>query len=308
MFVATIMRSLFINCVPLFLMLSGYLMNTKKVTKEYFLKLKDVLLVYVLSTLVIFGYKMLLLHEQHSFLEIVQNILSYQQYSWYIEMYIGLYLLIPFLNLIWNNLNGHKEKLLLIGIIIFITTVPSVTNSMDWIVFPDWWIDIYPITYYFVGAYLCEYKGNLKISLGKGMCLFVVVTILSGAFSYYKSYGRTFIWGTWNAYGGIMTFLTSVLAFIVILLVKTDKWPNWLKKVIKGISLLSLPIYLTSCVADNIIYKWLNNNVVNVTDRFFYYIPVLCMVFVISLICAILVEGGNKGINKIIGIVKPTKY
>ena len=30
-------------------------------------------------------------------------------------------------------------------------------------IIPDWWVNIYPLTYYFLGCYLREYKFNLRI-------------------------------------------------------------------------------------------------------------------------------------------------
>ena len=35
-------------------------------------------------------------------------------YSWYIEMYLGLFLLIPFLNILYNNLASQRHKQILV--------------------------------------------------------------------------------------------------------------------------------------------------------------------------------------------------
>ena len=44
-------------------------------------------------------------------------------YAWYIEMYIGLFLLIPFLNLAYNNLPSRKSKLVLLVTLIGLTSL-----------------------------------------------------------------------------------------------------------------------------------------------------------------------------------------
>ena len=46
----------------------------------------------------------------HKNINIFWNIVNFQQYSWYVNMYIGLFILIPFLNTIWQNLKTEKQK------------------------------------------------------------------------------------------------------------------------------------------------------------------------------------------------------
>lgn len=110
MYIATIMRQGFMICVPLFIMLTGYLMHRKQISLRYFVGIKRVLMVYVLCTICILIYKIFGLKEKLSALDMIFNITSYQQYSWYIEMYIGLFLLIPFLNVLYRSLSGKREK------------------------------------------------------------------------------------------------------------------------------------------------------------------------------------------------------
>lgn len=51
MYIATVMRTAFRVCVPLFLMLSGYLMNRKKASREYYFKLTRIIGEYVLASI-----------------------------------------------------------------------------------------------------------------------------------------------------------------------------------------------------------------------------------------------------------------
>ena len=50
MYVATVMRSFFRICVPLFLLLSGYLMGSKRPTKSYYGKLPRIIGEYLLAS------------------------------------------------------------------------------------------------------------------------------------------------------------------------------------------------------------------------------------------------------------------
>ena len=50
-------------------------------------------------------------HMTYTFKEAVLSFFDFTaaQYAWYVEMYIGLFLLIPFLNLIYNNLKSQRQ-------------------------------------------------------------------------------------------------------------------------------------------------------------------------------------------------------
>ena len=102
--------------VPLFLLLTGYLMRKKELSKKYYSGIKKTLSIYILASLACLIYKVLFLNMNYSLFGIIKDILGFSlaKYSWYIEMYIGLFLLIPFLNLIYNNLKTKKEKQTLI--------------------------------------------------------------------------------------------------------------------------------------------------------------------------------------------------
>ena len=53
MLVMVIMRTLFMTCIPLFLMLTGYLMNKKKLNLKYFKGIIKTLTIYILAKILI---------------------------------------------------------------------------------------------------------------------------------------------------------------------------------------------------------------------------------------------------------------
>jgi len=59
------------------------------------------------------------------------NLLGYHQYSWYVNMYIGCFLLIPFLNLLWNSLSSQESRRILVIVLLVLTALPSVLNVYD---------------------------------------------------------------------------------------------------------------------------------------------------------------------------------
>src|SRR5699024_2544206 len=96
------------------------------------------------------------------------------KYAWYINMYIGLALLIPFLNRLWQGLTSRREFHFLLLVLFIISAIPSFWNLVPnlqqtkVVYFPDYWRVTYPLLYYFLGVYIRRYavKVSWKICLG----------------------------------------------------------------------------------------------------------------------------------------------
>lgn len=112
MFIKCIIRSFFIICVPLFLLLTGYLMKDKVLSKKYYKGISNTLIVYIVSSVACVIFKILYNQISINLVDSILSILDFTgaNYSWYIEMYIGLFLIIPFLNLIYKNLANKKQR------------------------------------------------------------------------------------------------------------------------------------------------------------------------------------------------------
>ena len=306
MFIMMLMRSFFIICVPLFITLSGYLLRRKKLEKSYYKRISKIIITYILASLLCVFYSVVFLKQDFTIKSIILNVLNFSAapYSWYIEMYLGLFLLIPFLNIVYNALPSQKWKIWLIITFIILTSLPSVvniynSNSLDWWVLPSssstmdklipaWWQGMYPITYYYIGCYLSEY--GLKIRKSLNLLLIILSTIFSGTFCYWRSYKTTFIWGTWCDYLSLFNVVLTVLVFALIINTKFEKMPNGLAKFIQKISGLCLGGYLVSWIFDNELYPRLLEKVPEVTDRLEHYIIIVPIVFVLSLFASYLLS------------------
>lgn len=299
MFAMPLLRSLFIICVPLFLTLSGYLLNNKMPSKKYYFRITGILITYVLASLFCMGYSALFLKEKFSVLDVVLKVAEFSgaPYAWYVEMYIGLFLLIPFLNVLYKNLPSKKWKTALVLSLVIITSLPSVVNifnfeSISWWakpsafevthkLLPDFWTESYPITYYFLGCYLKEF--GLKIKKWLNLLLIVVWVAFCGVFSYWRSFGGKFIKGSWVSYASLFTLITTVLVFAFIINRNYERFPAFLAKTFKFLSSLCLGAYLVSWVFDSIFYKELIAAVPLVPDRMPYFFIIVPLVFVCSL-------------------------
>jgi surface polysaccharide O-acyltransferase-like enzyme len=213
-------------CVPLFILLTGYLTRKKQITKDYYFKIFYTLGIYILASIACIVYRVFINNEVISLTYFIGGFFGYKNapYSWYIEMYIGLFLLSPFLNILDNNIDSKRKKQLLVLTFIFLTSLPSIVNvyrpDLEWFlniasstdyapILPDWWINIYPITYYFLGCYLNEYKINLRVRY-QALILFLVI-IANGSYNFYRSLNSTFIQGPWQQYYGITQVIQTVL-------------------------------------------------------------------------------------------------
>ena len=162
LFIMTVVRSFSLICVPLFMILSGFLMKNKTVSGGYYKGINKTLVTYFLASIVCYLFWNIYFNEPYGLTDFIGELLSFRaaKYSWYIEMYIGLFLLIPFINLIYNNLASKKHKQILILTLFILTSLSSLNIKLT--IIPTWWNDIYPLTYYFIGAYIREYSFNVK--------------------------------------------------------------------------------------------------------------------------------------------------
>lgn len=306
MFIMTTIRTFFMICVPLFLILTGFLMGKKKLEKGYYQKITKTLFVYLAASILCALYKKFFLGQDMGLANGIAGILNYTNasYAWYIEMYIGLFLLIPFLNGAYGSLETKKKKLILVFTLVFLTSLPSVLNiykfnsllwwktpSSDWQytkIIPSWWQNIYPITYYFIGCYIKEF--GVKIKKWQNLLLIIISVLAFGAFNFYRSYNSTFISGPWQDWGALPNVILTFLVFVFLLNFKLENAPSFVKKGLNIVSDSCLGAYLLSYIFDQHFYPVLNEKVPQVTDRIKYFIPVVLTVAVCSLILSLLID------------------
>lgn len=307
MFVMHIMRALFMLNVPLFLTLSGYLLSKKELSIKYYKRITNIIFTYVMSSLVCMAYSRFFLHQTFSLKMILLKILDFSgaPYSWYIEMYIGLFLMIPFLNILYNNIPSQKWKLVLVFTFIIITILPSALNEynlyyIDWWSFPalsslptnklipSYWVKFYPITYYFLGCYLKEYGFKIKKSLN--ILLIFACILLAGLYTYWRSYKSCFVLGEWANEYSLFNIILTILVFSLITNINYGNVPTSVSKFIQKISGLCLGGYLVSWVFDDYFYPILREKVPDMIYRLEYYFIIVPLVFVLSLLTSYLIS------------------
>jgi len=122
--------------VPLFIMMTGYL-NAHKVecNRKYYKGMKRVLISYLLFSVITILFRKYYLYEDLTWIQWGLKILDFSAipYGWYIEMWIGLYLLTPFLNLLYKAIPTQKQKLILLVTLYVLTALPDLLNRYGYL-------------------------------------------------------------------------------------------------------------------------------------------------------------------------------
>lgn len=297
MFAAVLVRNAFMICVPLFLLLTGYLVTTADPSKKYFIKLVRIVGIYILASLCCGIFRVAILpntdDSSMSLTQALLGILSFTTapYCWYVEMYIGLFLLIPFMNLMYNNLATLRNRRKLLAVLLILTTLPCICNifnfdSLSWWlqpssshtylkIVPQYWVNFYPVTYFVVGRYLRDYP--IKLKKGTYVILIAAVFFLAGAFNYYRSHTAAFVGGQWQSYGSPLIMAQSVLVFSFLASLRYDRVPRFMARIVAKVSDWSFGAYLLSWIFDYSIYLVIFDSAVGIRERVRYclFVPII---------------------------------
>lgn len=274
--------------VPLFIMMTGYL-NAHKVecNRKYYKGMGRVLISYLLFSAIAILFRKYYLYEDLTWIQWGLKILDFSAipYGWYIEMWIGLYLLTPFLNLLYKAIPTQKQKLILLVTLYVLTALPDLLNRYGLHLVPGFWQSVFPLTYFFIGSYVREYEPELK---GKKIVVAIIAILAICAINpvftmlFAKEHTMIQIAGGSN---GVFGTIIAVLTFI--LLYKIDIRNVWTKKVLTHISLLSLDMYLCCYIFDKIFYPYfIERYFVDQAQFGIYFFVIVPLVFVASLLTA----------------------
>ena len=174
------------------------------------------LLGYLLTCVVSFPVRHFLLRESHSIAEWVEKMLTFDNYAWYVEMYIGLILISPLVNPALQRAD-RKGILLFSGVLVLLTALPGMTPVP---ILPDYWTSLYPLTYYVLGA--AVRKLQPKVPFRAGSLLTVSFALGMGAVSVLSTDGG-FSDGFTQGYGGFFTTVLTMLVFLTLYCVQPGK-------------------------------------------------------------------------------------
>ena len=308
MYLLTLLRTASMSCVPLFILLSGYLLNKKKPTKKYFSKIWKTLVIYVLASSCCYLYSHYLspgAPGSGSFGELIRQTLAFYAapYAWYINMYLGLFFLIPYLNLIFHGLSSKKDRLVLIVILLVLTALPGMLNVFQYNngwhfsgkslqydqIFPNFWQLFYPVTYYILGAYLREHPFKIKRIVHLGLTLLAI--FLNGSMNYLICQHDYFLHGSWQDWQALPNVIQSVMIFSFLAQGDYSRLGPKTCNLLAKMSECCLGAFLVSWIFDCIFYPILERIQPVMAYQIPYYPVIVLVIFTCSLGLSALLNG-----------------
>lgn len=235
--------------VPLFLLLTGYLQSSRQFNKKHYVSIIPVLISYFVISLINVTVEKFIIGNELDIYNTFVGIFDFEYgYAWYVEMYIGLFLIIPFLNIMYKFMD-KKQKLWLIGILSFMTFIPATlefltVNGIGFEILPDFFKNLYPVSFYFIGAYIAEYKPRPN----RIFCVIVLfaVLIFETALCHYFS-NTEYAWWLFNNEASLTHTVAAVCVFLIFYDISAH---SVISIPAKYIALCSFEMYLLSYITD----------------------------------------------------------
>ena len=281
-FLQSMLLSIFFAGVPLFMMLTGYLNINKTPTKKYYKGMLRVLVAYVIFSIVTILFRNYYLGEERSIVQWALAILNYSAipYAWYIEMWIGLALLAPFLNYLWRAIPTMQEKILLLVTLFILTALPDLSSRL----FPKYFAQAcYPLMFYFMGTFIREYQPIIKTWLG--IAAVILISMVNPVATILLFGPDSVDVGLTGGPGGV--FCTWIALAIFLILYRRDISVKPIKKWVTHCSMVSLEMYLCCYMFDQLYYPWFKERFYESQAQFLpWFIVIVPLVFISSYIVA----------------------
>lgn len=254
----TAVRWLGICAVPMFMIISGYFKCNAKICKKHYFAVIPLLFTHIFISCI----RIWVDHKFHGAVvdwEYIKDKLLFFEYGWYIRLYIGMLLLMPFFNIAYKNIGQKWKKEVFILTLVGLNALGPLTFD----VVPSSWLIFYVFGYYIIGCYLYEYKVNVNPIFA--LMAFCSITAFVSAATYMHCKNNVFDW-SFIGYAGNSGYSSMVTVFMSMIITSVCFNINFkfkpLALLFKAVSLVSLEMYLFSQMFDGFIYKdIIENNV-----------------------------------------------
>lgn len=299
-----VLRNICMACVPLFIIVTGYLNRNKVWSKKYYLNIGRVYLMYSLAMFVLTLVDNKYIIDISLFKTTIINILSYKYYGWYINMYVGLMLIAPIINLAFKTMDESTRKYAVINIILAISIPVTLVDLFSNVrysilahILPNWWYYTWPLMYYIIGVAFAYNKNAIKDFSRNTRLLFLLTIIISTLLYYILNI-------YWESRAHINIFIVIITTCIFSWLLNLDINVNSkLRPAIIFVSNNTLLAYLLSYIVDNITYPFVNQ-ITNMNMRFSLFPIVVILNFILTILLVIIVRIILSILKKSIKMVK----
>ena len=248
MLLANAVRWMSTGCIGIFLMLTGYFKSAEPMSRRYYRSLWPVLLGYAIAAAVSIPVRHFILGDTQSLSVWISRFFGFSgvYYGWYVEMFVGLTLLSPIVNLALSQLSEKRQFYWLAGTMLVLTALPGIFPHN---LFPDYWRTIYPLTYYVLGAVIRRLQPKLQPWFA--ICIAVGVSLLLAVVTLLSTGGTISDASTWE-FPDLWIVLVSVFLFLCFYKVTIGKT---LQKIFRWIADGVYGGYLISHLLDAQLYQ-----------------------------------------------------
>lgn len=258
MFVQGMWQTFFGINVALFMMLTGYLNLNKTVCRKYYCGGVRVIVSYLIISLVTIAFRTWYLEDTKSVWQWMNQVGDFSAipYAWYIKMWIGLFLLTPFLNAMWRGLESKCARQVLIATLFLLSAPSDLLNRYGMTLWPDYWEQAaYPLMFFFSGAYIKTYQPMVK--RWKIAAAAVAICMINPIVTMAVAHGHTYVQITGDTNG---LFIAPLAVMVFLLLYRIDVKNEVVKATLRKVSVLSLDMYLFSWICDQFYYPLFMKN------------------------------------------------
>ena len=287
--------------VPIFVLINGYLLINKDVNlKKHIKKMCKIILIIVLWSSLSFTLICLVKKDSLSFKKIIDNVLLLDVnepncgHLWFLQHLFKLYLIYPILNFLFKE--NKKVYYYFFYIVLFFVFFPklliSINNVMHSVYIGNFYTFIDRINpfrsgififYFMLGGILREKEDILKNNV-KIILLGILSYIISVVYCYHiiKFENHPFVSN--YIYGSIL--LAAIITALFSLTLKYKSKNRIYNKYITSIGKNTMGIYLIHFPLNIIIRNLFTINLVNLPQRTIYFLIILNLSWIISLIIA----------------------
>lgn len=271
----------------MFMILTGYLCINKQLSRKYYKGLIRIVVTYLVISVVTWA----VLSDDHSISELILGTTAFKiiGYSWYVEMYIGLFLIIPFMNVLLKELfkDRRKTHLLLITLAL-LSGLPKLVNRSGIELLPDYWVECgYPLFFYAMGAYIRHYQPEVKhkaLVIGSLVLICLLSPVMSivanhfnPAYQFHLWYGKSY---------SIVGLYTTTAVFM--LMYKMDCKSETIRKAVSFFSKHTYDMYLFSFLFDSLLYPIVMERYFTTQGAFgLWFVPMVAMTVGFSLAASV---------------------
>lgn len=273
LFALTTIRWVFNTCVPLFLIVTGYLLMHYTIKKGYYKRLFRIMYEFTAASLIVALLYFATTGQSIAFIARIKNLLYFNDF---VTIYLGLILLSPFINLAYQGIKEKRGKQIFILVLVLLVGVPAILNGTQKNMYAGW-TGLYCVAYYVIGGYIAEFRPKIK-----PVYLLSVITgiaVLHSAIIFISSPDELFRYYTGN-YESILTLSMATCIFLLLYNIKINK--KWPLTVLKAISECTLSIFLVSDFTDAVADK-----VIGLTGSFLGNFPKILFVVPLSFMLAL---------------------